>query len=428
MCQKRHEQFSATREAKLRPCVPSSVVQQDMLCGRTSMLQGRAALFAALCSTRPRARSVALFTTAALPKTLDEVITQSLDRHAQRQQSQPMITTENTRLLSLGDATPNDWRHVVDALAPFMREKRVRTLELALSQRRNGLHLVVENVQDPLNAQTVMRTAEGLGVQHVHVIESVNEFQLPASEAQATSRGALGRLAESGGGSGRYVNVTRYGSARDCVASLRALGLKIFVSDCPTADDGEEEEEAGTTHGGVDANAETSKSASPTLKERLEAHRQGKRQEKNGEASEAMSPSAAASRSSVAKEGMGWVVDKRGTPRAAVNIGELSFRDCFEGEGRGAALVFGNERRGCSRVMSELSDASFYLPMSGFTQSFNIGVALAMSLTAAVNTGSFPTGSLSEDERAELMGRWLLRDIKASRSLLAQAGLEFEDF
>ena len=70
-----------------------------------------------------------------------------------------MITTEKTRLLSLGDATPNDWRHVVDALAPFMREKRVRTLELALSQRRNGLHLVVENVQDPLNAQTVMRTA-----------------------------------------------------------------------------------------------------------------------------------------------------------------------------------------------------------------------------------------------------------------------------
>ena len=40
----------------------------------------------------------------------------------------------------------------------------------------------------------------------------------------------------------------------------------------------------------------------------------------------------------------------------------------------------------------------------------------------------FPPGSLSHDEQAELLGRWLLRDIKAARGLLAQAGLEFEDF
>ena len=66
--------------------------------------------------------------------------------------------------------------------------------------------------------------------------------------------------------------------------------------------------------------------------------------------------------------------------------------------------------------------------MSGFTQSFNVGVALGMSLMAAVSTGRFPTGTLSEDARAELLGRWLLRDIKASRGLLAQAGIGFDDF
>ena len=32
------------------------------------------------------------------------------------------------------------------------------------------------------------------------------------------------------------------------------------------------------------------------------------------------------------------------------------------------------------------------------------------------------------DEQAELLGRWLMRDIKAARGLLLQAGLEFEDF
>ena len=97
------------------------------------------------------------------------------------------------RKLRLGAATPNDWRLVIDALAPFMREKRVRIMERALQQRRATLHVVVENIADPHNAQTVCRTAEAIGVQHLHVIESVCHFQLPGASAHATARGALGR-------------------------------------------------------------------------------------------------------------------------------------------------------------------------------------------------------------------------------------------
>ena len=96
--------------------------------------------------------------------------------------------------------------------------------------------------------------------------------------------------------------------------------------------------------------------------------------------------------------------------------------------GGGVALAFGNERRGCSRALVAAGDGTFFLPMSGFTQSFNIGVAVAMSLAAAIDSGAFPMGTLSEDERAELLGRWLIRDMKAAPSLLLQVGLEFEDF
>ena len=42
--------------------------------------------------------------------------------------------------------------------------------------------------------------------------------------------------------------------------------------------------------------------------------------------------------------------------------------------GEVVALVFGNERRGVSPGLLEAADASFYLPMAGFTQSFNISV------------------------------------------------------
>ena len=50
--------------------------------------------------------------------------------------------------------------------------------------------------------------------------------------------------------------------------------------------------------------------------------------------------------------------------------------------GEVVALVFGNERRGVSPGLLEAADASFYLPMAGFTQSFNISVS-ASHLTAA---------------------------------------------
>ena len=52
-----------------------------------------------------------------------------------------------------------------------------------------------------------------------------------------------------------------------------------------------------------------------------------------------------------------------------------------------------------------------------------------MSLYGAIASGAFPEGSLQEAERMELLGRWLLRDVKASRQLLAsRANLEFADF
>ena len=52
-----------------------------------------------------------------------------------------------------------------------------------------------------------------------------------------------------------------------------------------------------------------------------------------------------------------------------------------------------------------------------------------MSLYAAIASGRFPEGSLTDEHRIELLGRWLLRDVKASRPLLLkEAGLEFKDF
>lgn len=127
-------------------------------------------------------------------------------------------------------------------------------------------------------------------------------------------------------------------------------------------------------------------------------------------------------------EGMSWATQKEGKFDSAICIEELDFAAGFQDGRCGVALVFGNERRGVSRMTLEASDRLFFLPMSGFTQSFNIGVALAMSLDAAIRSGVFDVGALAEAEKVKLMGKWLLRDVKGARSYLSNAGIEFVDF
>ena len=55
-------------------------------------------------------------------------------------------------------------------------------------------------------------------------------------------------------------------------------------------------------------------------------------------------------------------------------------------------------------------------------------MAVAIALQAALSTGAFPEGTLPEEVRAEVLGRWLLRDVKAARPILRQSGIELVDF
>ena len=293
---------------------------------------------------------------------------------------------EQPTLLDLEGAQPEDWRRVVTALSPFMKAKRVIRLQEALRRRRSRLHVVLENVADPHNSAAVLRSAEACGIQHVHVVESVCEFQLPAAAARSASAGNIGHDHEDG--ASRWLTLHKYRSTRECAEALARQGLQVFASDCPTADP--EAEEAGGGH--------EHEPADPLARKALAKAR-------------------------IVGEGNGWNQAKR-TAVSALPIDDLD----FGASTAGTALVFGNERRGVSRLMLERSCRSFYLPMSGLTQSFNISVAVVMSLYSAIASGAFPEGDLSRDEQEELLGRWLLRDVKAARSLLMDAGIEFVDF
>lgn len=62
------------------------------------------------------------------------------------------------------------------------------------------------------------------------------------------------------------------------------------------------------------------------------------------------------------------------TPNAEVPISKLDF--CHQK----LVLAFGNETRGVSERLTQLSDTTFSLPMCGFVQSFNVSVSAAIAL------------------------------------------------
>lgn len=78
------------------------------------------------------------------------------------------------------------------------------------------------------------------------------------------------------------------------------------------------------------------------------------------------------------------------------------------------ALVFGTEKEGLSQEAIEQADAWLKVPMVGFTESLNISVCAAICMHHATwklrSSEKFP--HLSEDEKSEILYRWVKQVIK----------------
>lgn len=85
-----------------------------------------------------------------------------------------------------------------------------------------------------------------------------------------------------------------------------------------------------------------------------------------------------------------------------------------------AALVFGSELPGITKDVLSEADEFLKIPMSGFTESFNISVSAAIilfHLTDKLKRCDDINWQLSPDEREEVLLQWLQRTIKRSKLL-----------
>jgi tRNA (guanosine-2'-O-)-methyltransferase len=84
-----------------------------------------------------------------------------------------------------------------------------------LDHRLGSLRVVVENLHNPHNTSAVLRTCEAMGIQHIHVVESVSKF--------AVARGITK-------GSHKWLTLHKHRNFADCAKELKDEGFSIYAA------------------------------------------------------------------------------------------------------------------------------------------------------------------------------------------------------
>ncbi len=219
--------------------------------------------------------------------------------------------------LDLLSLSPDNVHRAIRVLSPYLRPRRLERIDEVLGARTRHARFLFENPSNPSNVYACLRTLDSFGVQYADVVVRSDAYAGRAALNQ--KRGMRTAM-----GSASWMTVRQFGSSDEAVRTLREEeGCLVYASD--------------------------------------------------------LNPNARDVRD------LTWDVDFDGGGGGGGGGGG---DDGGGGEGGGAAkgghrpicIVMGNEERGISDEMRELADQTFYLPMCGFAESFNLSVATAITL------------------------------------------------
>ncbi len=105
-------------------------------------------------------------------------------------------------------------------LAPFVSANKRTLFERIAKERTRHVTVVLEDIYQPHNASAVVRTADLLGVQDIHIIENRNKYTVNPDVTL---------------GSSKWTNMIRYrerstDNALKCVNALKAHGYQIVAT------------------------------------------------------------------------------------------------------------------------------------------------------------------------------------------------------
>lgn len=127
-----------------------------------------------------------------------------------------------TRLLQLGGSTPRlvvAARRVIEALHPQVTAERWHKLSVAATLRCAHVHLAFENCYKNQNVAAVLRTAECLGVQNIHLIRGVS-FRSNHKKVDSN----LSKSAE------RWLDVHYHDSTAEFLQTMRNGGCGVYAA------------------------------------------------------------------------------------------------------------------------------------------------------------------------------------------------------
>ncbi len=104
---------------------------------------------------------------------------------------------------------------ICSVLAPLLTAERMARIDVVLAARLGTVIPVVEDVYEPHNGAAVIRSAEALGLQELHVIETGVRFQA----ARGVTRGCH-----------RWMDLQRWRDPAPCVAALQARGFVVLAT------------------------------------------------------------------------------------------------------------------------------------------------------------------------------------------------------
>ncbi len=100
-------------------------------------------------------------------------------------------------------------------LRAAVRPERWAKIEGVLNRRLGAVRVVVENLHHPHNTSAVLRTCEALGIQHVHAVETAEDFTF-------SRRITLGAH--------KWLSLHRHESFAACAEELHALGFRLHAA------------------------------------------------------------------------------------------------------------------------------------------------------------------------------------------------------
>ena len=101
-------------------------------------------------------------------------------------------------------------------MSDYLLPERKARIDEVVSRRTRTLVVVMEAFCDPQNVNAVLRTCDAFGVQEVHVVEGpMKGFDRNKKISQNADK---------------WLDVTRWASTRECLASLKQRGFAIYVT------------------------------------------------------------------------------------------------------------------------------------------------------------------------------------------------------